>query len=84
MLKLANRLQNGVTQMGASGTWKSNPEPFFLERYANAYNAELDYFISALWEGRTISPGVADGVKALQIAYAAEQSARTGQTVTLG
>ncbi|MBY4592608.1 inositol 2-dehydrogenase [Rhizobium redzepovicii] len=84
MLKLANRRQDGVTRMGTSGTLNSNPEPFFLERYAAAYIVELDHFVTAVREGQTISPGVADGVKALRIAYAAEESARTGQTVTLG
>ncbi|QFI68739.1 inositol 2-dehydrogenase [Sinorhizobium alkalisoli] len=84
MLKLANLRRDGVTRLGASGTWNSNPEPFFLERYANAYSVELDHFITAVRDAQTISPGVADGVKALRIAYAAEESARTGQSVTLG
>ncbi|WP_253204118.1 inositol 2-dehydrogenase [Rhizobium sp. X9] len=83
MLQVANRLQNGVTKMGGSGTWNANPEPFFLERYSNAYRSELDYFVTAVREGSLISPTVSDGLKALEIAYAAEESAKTGQMVAL-
>lgn len=83
MLQLRNRLETTVTSMGAGGSLAANPEPFFMERYARAYVAELEYFIGSVLTGKPISPSVSDGVKALQIAIAAEQSARTGNTVNL-
>lgn len=56
---------------------------FFLTRYEAAYARELDEFLSAISEGRTPSPNIDDGAKALRIAEAAEESARTGTIVTL-
>lgn len=83
MLQTGNRLQDRITKMGGSGTWTANPEPFFSQRYSEAYHAELDYFITSVREGRSVSPSVDDGIKALQIAYAADESAKTGRTVFL-
>jgi myo-inositol 2-dehydrogenase/D-chiro-inositol 1-dehydrogenase len=57
--------------------------PFFLERYATAYRAELDGFIAAVTTGRPPDPGGEDGLKALLLADAATASARTGQAVQL-
>jgi myo-inositol 2-dehydrogenase / D-chiro-inositol 1-dehydrogenase len=56
----------------------------FIERYAQAYATELDAFISALEEGRPMSPDFCDGVEALRLAVAAEESLRTGAVVRLG
>jgi myo-inositol 2-dehydrogenase / D-chiro-inositol 1-dehydrogenase len=55
----------------------------FIERYAEAYAAELDAFLSALDEGRPMSPDFSDGLEALRLAVAAEESARTGAVVAL-
>ena len=57
---------------------------FFIERYREAYEAELDAFISSVEEGRAMSPDFSDGLKALELAAAAERSFRTGQIVDLG
>ena len=56
---------------------------FFLTRYEQAYTHELNEFIAAIQEGRTPSPSIEDGVKALRLAEAAEQAARTGTVVSL-
>jgi myo-inositol 2-dehydrogenase/D-chiro-inositol 1-dehydrogenase len=57
--------------------------PFFLERYASAYRAELDAFIAAVASGTAPRPSGADGLRALLLAEAATRSAQTGQTVQL-
>ena len=57
--------------------------PFFLERYAAAYRAELDAFIAAVRVGQAPKPDGEDGLKALLLADAATQSAQTGQVVRL-
>lgn len=54
---------------------------YFLERYADAYRDELTAFIDAINEGREVSPTVADGIIALVLAEAADESARTGRPV---
>jgi myo-inositol 2-dehydrogenase / D-chiro-inositol 1-dehydrogenase len=56
----------------------------FIERYAEAYAAELDAFVSALEEGRAMTPDFSDGLEALRLAVAAEESLRTGAVVRLG
>lgn len=56
---------------------------FFLDRYVDAYQLELDAFIKAVLADESVSPNVHDGVKALQIADAATLSAKEHRTVTL-
>ena len=56
---------------------------FFLERYADAYRNELSAFVDAVAKGVSVSPTVSDGVAALELAQAAQESARSGQTVKL-
>jgi len=51
---------------------------FFIERYRQAYDLEVDAFVSALEAGSPMSPGYEDGVAALSLANAAEQSLRSG------
>ncbi|GLR77441.1 inositol 2-dehydrogenase (plasmid) [Azospirillum oryzae] len=54
---------------------------FFLERYQQAYKAELDAFIEALAENKPLPTSVYDGLKALRLAECALESANTGRTV---
>lgn len=56
---------------------------FFLQRYEQAYAAELDAFLTALVDGTPLPTGVEDGLLALKLAEAALESVRTGRTVTL-
>jgi myo-inositol 2-dehydrogenase/D-chiro-inositol 1-dehydrogenase len=57
--------------------------PFFVERYAEAYSAEIGHFIDCLSSGATPLTSFADGVEALRIADAAQQSLDTGKPVRL-
>lgn len=56
---------------------------FFLERYTQAYRAELDAFVDALSDGTEMPTTVRDGVKALRLAECAVESVRTGRAVTV-
>lgn len=50
--------------------------PYFPERFAQAYAAELAAFVDAVVKGRLVSPTGEDGLAALRIALAATESAR--------
>ena len=78
-----NVVESTIAFAGAEGIVTDKPLHFFLERYAEAYRRELDHFITALDGGHTPSVGGADGVKALALAEAALQSARSDRPVAL-
>jgi myo-inositol 2-dehydrogenase / D-chiro-inositol 1-dehydrogenase len=84
MLRAGNVTQTTV-EVANGGGFASEPAlPFFLERYAAAYRAELDAFIAAAAGRGAAKPDGDDGLKALLLADAATQSARSGETVRLG
>ena len=83
MVRAGNRLETTVEVTTPAGNRAANPLHFFLERYADAYRAEMDHFLDCI-EGRaTPRVGIDDGVRALRLADAATTSAQTGQAVRL-
>jgi myo-inositol 2-dehydrogenase/D-chiro-inositol 1-dehydrogenase len=83
LLAAGNRHATTVTLATGQGYTSDPALPFFLERYAEAYRAELDAFVEAVAGKRPVSPGGEDGLKAQRIADAATRSAETGETVRL-
>ena len=82
MLSAGNQTATSVRHAGPSGTETAAPYlTFFLDRYAAAYQAELDHLVSCLEQGLAPSPGFADGRAALVLADAAQESMRTGRAV---
>jgi myo-inositol 2-dehydrogenase/D-chiro-inositol 1-dehydrogenase len=65
----------------AAGWHGEKPPHFFIERYAQAYRAELDHFAACLEQGKAPSPSGEDGRRALALADAAVESLRTGRAV---
>ncbi len=85
MLTADNLRPTSVRWSGAERTEAAAPYlNFFLERYADAYRAELDHFIDAVENGTAPSPSFADGREALVLADAANESMRTGSVVRVG
>jgi myo-inositol 2-dehydrogenase / D-chiro-inositol 1-dehydrogenase len=85
MLQAGNRHETSVAAWNAERTaGRDTVLHSFIERYAQAYAAELDAFVAALAEGRPMSPDFADGVEALRLAVAAGESLRTGRVVDVG
>lgn len=84
MLEAKNITPTTVRKYHASGAEEADAYmPFFLERYNQAYQRELDAFAEAIRTGGPCSPSFADGVAALVLADAALESAKTGKSVKI-
>jgi myo-inositol 2-dehydrogenase / D-chiro-inositol 1-dehydrogenase len=84
MLTAENQTATSVRRSGAAGTETAEPYlNFFLDRYAQAYRAELDHLVSCAEQGLAPSPGFADGRAALVLAEAANESLKTGRAVRI-
>ncbi len=84
LLRAGNVSATTVERAGAGGFTIDPALPFFLERYAAAYRAELDAFLDAVEGTATVFPNGADGLASLMIADAAAESARSGKPVRPG
>jgi myo-inositol 2-dehydrogenase/D-chiro-inositol 1-dehydrogenase len=56
---------------------------FFMDRFRDAFRAELETFCTAVLERTTPSPGAADALGALRIGLAATRSQKLGRLVQL-
>jgi myo-inositol 2-dehydrogenase / D-chiro-inositol 1-dehydrogenase len=81
MLQAGNVLETTLAFAGERGVVADKPLHFFLERYAAAYRAELDRFLDVVEGKAALSPSGDDGLRALILADAATESAKTGQPV---
>ncbi|WP_299550453.1 inositol 2-dehydrogenase [uncultured Tateyamaria sp.] len=78
MLRADNVLTSTVEVSDAQGFTRAPTEPFFLERYAAAYTAEMQHFVDVLISGTTPNPSGIDGYKAQVMADAAQASYEAG------
>ncbi len=78
LLRAENQLQNTVELANDAGFRRAATEPFFLERYAAAYRAEMEHFVDVIVAGGQMTPSGQDGLKAQILADAATQSAQDG------
>jgi myo-inositol 2-dehydrogenase/D-chiro-inositol 1-dehydrogenase len=83
LLVAGNHHATTVTRANGDGYATDPALPFFLERYAEAYRLELDAFITAVLDGKPISPTGEDGLKAQRLADAATEASQSGQPVKL-
>ncbi|WP_102157284.1 inositol 2-dehydrogenase [Zhihengliuella halotolerans] len=84
MLQVANAPTSLVSLSTAAAVEAKPPyQDFFLERYAEAYAAELDAFIALVRGEKSDSPTYEDGRAALLLADAAQRSATGGGTVAV-
>ncbi|MDA9980286.1 inositol 2-dehydrogenase [Yoonia sp.] len=84
MLRADNMLETTVELSNAAGMCKAPTQPFFLERYAAAYRAEMVHFVTALETGKAVTPTGQDGLKAQILADAADAGARDGLVKMIG
>jgi myo-inositol 2-dehydrogenase/D-chiro-inositol 1-dehydrogenase len=84
MLRAENLGETTVQHFGPRGTVADRPLDFFLERYADAYRAEMAAFLLALEKKIPMPVGAKDGRQALVLAEAALQSHKKKRPVKLG
>ncbi|MFC4224595.1 inositol 2-dehydrogenase [Lysinibacter cavernae] len=83
-LRVGNQRDTTVVFDGASATDVKNPiQNFFLERYAAAYQIELQHFLTSIASGVAPSPSFEDGREAVVCALAAQRSLSEGRVVAL-
>lgn len=84
MLQSTNPLPHSVSTSKAEGTHNmSQLNPFFIERYEQAYQIQLESFIDSLINNTPPSPSFTDGLYAQILADAAQKSLETGLPIKL-
>jgi myo-inositol 2-dehydrogenase/D-chiro-inositol 1-dehydrogenase len=81
LLRAGNVKLTTLERAGLGGFTTAVAQPFFLERYAEAYRLELDAFVTAVAAGTAPRPDGRDGLAALKLADAAAESLRSGRAV---
>lgn len=84
MLQAGNRRPTTVEAWNAERTEAKDPVlNFFIERYTEAYLAEIDHFVDCVEKGTKPLAGFAEGREALRLADAAVESLKSGRVVRL-
>lgn len=78
-----NRLRDTVTIGSASGYSAAPPMNHFIERFADAYRAEMETFVAIIGRSASSLAGIRDGLEAQRLAEAAIVSLKTGLPVRL-
>ena len=82
MVRAENRKAHALQRFGATATEVAEPYlNFFIERYAEAYDAEIAAFVASVRDGAPVQSTFDDGYRALVLAEAALASARSGAAV---
>ncbi|MGY3766155.1 inositol 2-dehydrogenase [Vagococcus vulneris] len=76
-----NELKSNVTLSDKSGVHSQKPLYFFLERYNDAYIAEVEQFLDAIRYDKDTPVSFADGIMAQRLAFSANESLKSGKPV---
>ncbi|QGZ93536.1 inositol 2-dehydrogenase [Terricaulis silvestris] len=82
-LRAGNVVESTVEAWTESGAQADQFQNFFLDRYATAYHLEMAHFADIMARGAMAQIGYSDGVGALKLATAAQQSLKSGAPVSL-
>ncbi|NQU27957.1 MAG: inositol 2-dehydrogenase [Candidatus Marinimicrobia bacterium] len=82
-IRAQNRRPTSVVLSSKDGVFMDQPHYSFIERYKDAYIAELKGFINCLETGGSPTVAGHDALKAVQVAVAAQQSLELNQPVSL-
>ena len=83
MLQAGNHAPTEVTASTATAVSRDVPEHFFLERYADAYRAELAHFLEVAAGKAAPLTGIEDGRAALRLADAAVESLAARRAIAI-
>jgi len=81
MVRAENPLKTTTTFSNGSGVHGDRQLDFFIDRYAESYRLEMRAFVDALKNGVPMPITGEDGLAAMQIALAAQQSYEEGRPV---
>ncbi|MBE7201711.1 MAG: hypothetical protein INR70_28445 [Parafilimonas terrae] len=81
VLYVANRPRHDLVVASAAGFTTAPPENYFIERFAEAYQAEMAGFLDLLTLGTPPLAGLAEGLEAQRLAEAALASMQRGVPV---
>lgn len=84
VLNVANQPQTHMSITDQNGTRFAPPENYFIERFRQAYAAEMLAFVDLLQNGTAPLAGIRDGYEAQRLVEAALQSCQTGLPVAFG
>lgn len=80
---VGNQLENTTVVSNGTGVTAEKPQHFFLERYMEAYAAEITSFIEAVKADRETEVTVVEGLKPVLIGLAAKRSMVEGRPVKI-
>jgi len=83
MALVDNNTPDNHTYYDGSGARSSLPLHFFMDRYTRSYLTEMQAFIQAVRGESALPVGGEDGLKAAQIAVAAQRSVRQRMPITM-
>jgi myo-inositol 2-dehydrogenase/D-chiro-inositol 1-dehydrogenase len=83
LLRAGNVLSSTIETWGEGGARSDPLQNFFLDRYAEAYRAEMAHLVDVLEGKAKPLVGYADGIQALRIAEAAMQSHQSARMVRI-
>ncbi len=84
MLVSGNHYETSLLRFSAKSAGAPTAlQNFFLDRYADSYRLELIDFLDAVRTGRAPSVSLGDGLAALRLAEAAQQSLASGQAIAV-
>ncbi len=81
MVAVSNRTPDNHVLLSANDASSAKPQYFFLERYQEAYVAELQQFVDCVLHDRSPSVGGMDGLMAVILGLAAKKSLQENRPV---
>jgi myo-inositol 2-dehydrogenase/D-chiro-inositol 1-dehydrogenase/scyllo-inositol 2-dehydrogenase (NAD+) len=83
LLLVGSTVQQGVTRINLEGQVVDRAVKSWRNLFKDAYLAEMEHFIECVREGKTPKVGGHDGLKAVEMVLAVNESLRTGMPIAI-